>query len=187
VVNEEPLAIVAVVFAVPPDTAANVPPAELETKFTVVVAAAETGFPYASWSCTRMGPIALVEFPWVPDTGAVAITSCEAGPAPMVKSPPVSALVVAVPEQLLEVNALAMTEKLEVEAGVAPFAVCTVNVQVPVELLDIDTQLDALGERVLVALIGSPPTPISTFLVVPEVLFTVILNVATPFGANVAL
>jgi hypothetical protein len=121
--------MVTVVVAVPPDVEANVPVPELEAKLTTVDAVTGTGFPYTSWTCTRMGPMLLV-LPWAPDTEAVAIVSCEADPAPMTSCPLVSALTAAVPVQVLEANPSAITEKFEVEAGVVPFAVCTVNVQV---------------------------------------------------------
>jgi hypothetical protein len=121
--------MVTVAAGAPPEEEANVPVPEVEAKPTTVEAVTGTGFPYTSWTCTRMGPMVLV-LPWAPDTGAVAIVSCAAGPAPMTSCPLVSALTAAAPAQVLEAKPSSITEKFEVEAGVTPFAVCTVNVQV---------------------------------------------------------
>jgi hypothetical protein len=80
---EDPLGIVAVVTAPPPDESANLSPDD-DDETVIGVDPVVTGFPAASWRWTVMGPsVAFVDA--VPETGPVVITNLEAVAATMLK------------------------------------------------------------------------------------------------------
>src|SRR3984957_17945784 len=127
------------VMAVPPEVAAKVPAAGLGAQLTPVVDPTVTGFPNASCSCTRIGPIDLPAV-CAPETGPVAIVNWEAGPGVMARVPLVSAKALEV-VQLALVNCSAPIANVEFPAGMAPLVLATVTVHVACEKSPIDVQV----------------------------------------------